>query len=232
MNGRIDRVTSVPDAFARTVVEALAGSRQERFSLFLSGGSTAQECYQRLAESGGPDSDVRWDAVDIYLGDERCVPPDDPDSNHRMIRQTLLDQVGPVGSDHPMYRNGSPSAAATDYQAVIGSLPAFDLVHLGLGPDGHTASLFPESAALDIVDPEVLVAANQDPRANNPHDRVTLTLAGIARARLVVFTVAGSSKREALAAIAAGTDLPAGRVVADEVLWLVDDDAGGDGLPR
>jgi 6-phosphogluconolactonase len=232
VNGRIDRVTSVPDAFARTVVEALAGSRQERFSLFLSGGSTAQECYQRLAESGGPDSDVRWDAVDIYLGDERCVPPDDPDSNHRMIRQTLLDQVGPVGSDHPMYRNGSPSAAATDYQAVIGSLPAFDLVHLGLGPDGHTASLFPESAALDIVDPEVLVAANQDPRANNPHDRVTLTLAGIARARLVVFTVAGSSKREALAAIAAGTDLPAGRVVADEVLWLVDDDAGGDGLPR
>jgi 6-phosphogluconolactonase len=231
VNGRIDRVTSVPDAFARTVTEALAGSRQERFSLFLSGGSTAQQCYRRLAEAGGRDSDVAWDAVDIYLGDERCVPPDDPESNHHMIRQTLLERVGPVGSDHPMYRNGSPSAAATDYQAVIGSLPAFDLVHLGLGPDGHTASLFPGSAALDIVDPAVLVAANQDPRANNPHDRVTLTLAGIARARLVVFTVSGSSKREAFAAIEAGSDLPAGRVVADEVLWLVDEAAGGAGPP-
>jgi 6-phosphogluconolactonase len=118
-----------------------------------------------------------------------------------------------------------------DYQAVIGSLPAFDLIHLGLGPDGHTASLFPGSAALEIVDPDVLVAANQDPRANNPHDRVTLTLSGIARARLVVFTVSGSSKREAFTAIEAGADLPAGRVVADDVVWLVDDDALGAGPP-
>jgi 6-phosphogluconolactonase len=231
MNGRVERVSSVPDAFAQTVIAALAESRQDRFSLFLSGGSTAQECYQRLAEAGGPETDVGWDAVDIYLGDERCVPPDDRDSNYGMIRHTLLERVGPVGSDHPMYQKGSPSAAALDYQAVIGSLPAFDLVHLGLGPDGHTASLFPGSAALDLVDPDVLVAANQDPRSNNPHDRVTLTLAGIARARLVVFTVSGSSKREPFSAIMAGADLPAGRVVADEVLWLVDEDAGGTGLP-
>jgi 6-phosphogluconolactonase len=231
MNGRVERVPSVPDAFARTVTAAVAESRQERFSLFLSGGSTAQQCYERLAETGGSESGVRWDTVDIYLGDERCVPPDDPDSNYRMIRQTLLEHVGPVGSDHPMYLTGTPSAAAVDYQAVIGSLPAFDLVHLGLGPDGHTASLFPGSAALEIVDPDVLVAANQDPRANNPHDRVTLTLSGIARARLVVFTVSGSSKREAFTAIEAGADLPAGRVVADDVVWLVDDDAGGAGLP-
>ena len=81
--------------------------------------------------------------MDVYLGDERCVPPDDPDSNHRMIRETLLDTVGPVGSDHPMYRRRHPEAAAAAYQAEIEPLAGFDLVHLGLGPDGHCASLFP-----------------------------------------------------------------------------------------
>jgi 6-phosphogluconolactonase len=171
---------------------------------------------------------VDWDTVDVYLGDERCVPPDDADSNHRMVAETLLDVVGPVGSDHPMYRSGTPSAAAADYQAVIAPLAAFDLVHLGLGPDGHTASLFPGSAALSIVDPTVLVVANQDPNANNPHDRITLTYPGIARSRLVVITVSGRSKREAFAGVVAGADLPAAQVTADRIVWLVDDDAAGD----
>jgi 6-phosphogluconolactonase len=228
VNGTIELVGSVPDAFARLLVDALAEERSDRFSLFLSGGSTARECYERLAEVGGPGTGVTWDTVDIYLGDERCVPLDHPDSNHRMISAALLDQVGPVGSDHPMYRTGSPSAAASDYQAVISPLPAFDLVHLGLGPDGHCASLFPDSAALDVVDPAVLVVANQDPNAVNPHDRITLTYPGIARARLVIFTVSGASKREALAGVVAGADLPAARVSADRILWLVDEAAAGD----
>ncbi len=142
-----------------------------------------------------------------------------------MIASALLDAVGPVGSDHPMYRSGAPDAAAAAYQSEIWPLDGFDLVHLGLGPDGHCASLFPGSEALAINDPAVLVAANRDPRANNPHDRVTLTLGGIARARTVVFTVSGSSKRDAFAGVAAGDDLPAGRVTAGEVLWLVDSEA-------
>jgi 6-phosphogluconolactonase len=228
MNGRVERVASVPDAFARLVAAALAEARPDRFSLFLSGGATARECYERLARVGGPGSGVAWAGVDVYLGDERCVPPDHPDSNHRMIAETLLDVVGPVGSDHPMYRSGPPSSAAADYQAVVGPLPSFDLVHLGLGPDGHTASLFPGSAALDLTDPEVLVVANRDPRSENPHDRITLTYPALARARLAVFTVSGTSKREAFTGIVAGDDLPASRVAADQVLWLVDDDAIGD----
>ena len=228
MNGTVELVPSVADAFADLVVRTLAEERHDRFSLFLSGGSTAKECYESLARVGGPGSRVDWGGVDVYLGDERCVPPDHPDSNHRMVAEALLDVVGPVGSDHPMYRSGNPSAAAADYQAVIAPLPAFDVVHLGLGPDGHTASLFPGSAALEVVDPSVLVVPNQDPNAVNPHERITLTYPAIARARLAVFTVSGAAKRTAFAGVVNGDDLPATHVVADRILWLVDREAAGD----
>jgi 6-phosphogluconolactonase len=104
-----------------------------------------------------------------------------------------------------------------------------DLVHLGLGPDGHTASLFPGSPALD-ADPGRLVVMNTDPTGRNPHERMTLTFSGIARARLVVFTVAGEDKRAAFAGVRAGDpSLPASRVRADRVLWLVDPTAAGEG---
>ena len=228
--GRIELVDSVPDAFARLVAARVAAAGDGGFSLFLSGGGTAEGCYRRLAAlSGqGEPSASAWGAVDIYMGDERCVPPDHPDSNHRMVTEALLAKVGPVGSDHPMYTAGPPDQAAAAYQQLLEPLAAFDLVHLGLGPDGHTASLFPGSAALAIDDPAVLVAANRDPKANNPHDRITLTLPGLTRARLAVFTVDGESKSEPLARMAAGEDLPAARVRADEVLWLVGAAAAGD----
>jgi 6-phosphogluconolactonase len=231
MNGRIEQVESVPEAFAQLVVDRLAVAADGAgSSLFLSGGSTAEQCYRSLADRGRPGV-VDWSVVDVYLGDERCVPLHDPDSNHRMIAETLLDRVAPVRSDHPMYEAGSPDAAAAAYQRLLEPLPAFDLIHLGLGPDGHTASLFPGSAALDVDDPDLLVVANRDPRANNPHDRITLTLAGIARARLVVFTVSEASKRAVFQRIVDGDDLPAGRVTADEVVWLVDASVTGHELP-
>lgn len=228
--GTVQVVASVPEAFAAVAAGALAKAQGNRCSLFLSGGDTARQCYQALARLAGPGGadPVDWSSVDVYWGDERCVPLDDPDSNHRLCTEALLDRVGPVGSDHPMYRSGPPEAAADAYQALVAPLPAFDLVHLGMGPDGHTASLFPGSPCLDLDDPDVLVVANRDPVARNPLDRITLTLAAIARARLAVFTVAGGAKHEALARVAAGEDLPAARVVADEVLWLVDPDAAGD----
>jgi 6-phosphogluconolactonase len=233
MNGEVRVVESVPDAFARLAAEQLAAAGDGGYSLFLSGGETATDCYRRLAELTGPDADpqsstaVDWSRIDIYLGDERCVPLDDPDSNHRMIAETLLDPVGPVRSDHPMYRSGPPEDAAAEYQRLVAGLPAFDLVHLGLGPDGHTASLFPDSVALGIDDPDILVSANRDPKANNPHDRITLTFPGIARARLVVFTVTDQSKRSPFQRIEAGDSLPASRVTADRIIWLVDTAVGG-----
>ena len=211
MNGTVRLVPSVAEAFARLVADALADPRTDRFSLFLSGGSTAEECYRSLARVAGPGGGTDWGDVDVYMGDERCVPPDHADSNHRMVEETLLDLVGPVGSDHPMYRSGAPSAAATDYQAVIAPLPGFDLVHLGLGPDGHTASLFPGSAALAIADPHVLVAPNRDPNANNPHDRITLTYPGIARARRDFGYQPHVSTAEGMRRLAAALTSPLGR---------------------
>ena len=224
MNGTLRLVRSVPDAFAELVAAGIAEAVGSSYALFLSGGGTAVECYQALAARG----DTSWGGVDIFLGDERCVPLDDPDSNHRMIKETLLDVVGPVHSDHPMYQSGSPKEAATAYQDLVAALPRFDLVHLGLGPDGHCASLFPGSTALDDQDPAHLVVANRDPNGVNPHDRITLTLAGIAQAERTIFTVAGASKRDALARIRTGEDLPAGRVTGADVIWLVDAEALGD----
>jgi len=227
VNGTVRLVPSVPEAFSAVVADTVTGAGPAGCSLFLSGGGTAIECYRSLAQR----DDLAWSGVDIFLGDERCVPPDDPDSNHRMIVHTLIDVVGPVRSDHPMYLSGAPETAAAAYQDLVAALPRPDLVHLGLGPDGHTASLFPGSAALDDTDPSHLVVANTDPNGVNAHPRITLTFPGIARAALVVVTVAGGSKREALARIHAGEDLPGGRVAGTDVLWLVDAAALGDLTP-
>lgn len=226
MNGTVELVTSVADAFASRVGGVLGSAGAEGISFFLSGGPTAGQAYARLAETSA--GTVDWARVDAYWGDERCVPPDDADSNHRLCHDTLLDRVGPLRSDHPMYRSGDPTAAAAEYQLEVAALPSIDVVHLGMGPDGHCASLFPEADTLDILDPDLLVVATRDPLATNPHDRITLTYGAIARARLVIFTVSGPTKRRAFADLMDGKDLPAGRVQAEEVIWLVDADAAGD----
>jgi 6-phosphogluconolactonase len=234
VNGEVRVVDSVPAAFAHLVAEAInADQGDDGFSLFLSGGSTAEECYRQLADLTGHDGadgmDVDWSSVDVYLGDERCVPIDDKDSNYQMISEVLLSKVGPVRSDLPMYRSGPPQVAAAAYQRAIEPLGPLDLIHLGLGPDGHTASLFPGSVALGIDDPSSLVVANSDPNENNPHERITLTLPGIARARLVVFTVSGESKGHAFRRVVEGADLPGALVTAERVIWLVDRAAAGQG---
>ncbi len=216
-------VDDVAAAFASEVLASFASRSDDSFSFALSGGATARRCYEALAEVGDR---IDWWKVDIYWGDERCVPHDDPDSNYRLAREALLDRVGVANATYLMRCAEGPEP----YQLRLGQLGHLDLVHLGLGPDGHTASLFPDSKALQ-ADPGRLVAMNDDPRGNNPHRRMTLTLAGIARARRVVVTVSGQEKSEALARIAAGEDLPAARIAAGEVLWLVDAAALGDTDP-
>jgi 6-phosphogluconolactonase len=222
VNGSLYVVDDVAGEFAERVIEAFHARPGDTFSLALSGGDTARYCYERLASDGG--TQIDWWKVDLYWGDERCVPPDDEASNYRLAREALLDRVGAANAAYPMRCDEGPDP----YQLRVGELGRFDVVHLGLGPDGHTASLFPESAALE-ADPGRLVVMNEDPAGRNPHPRMTLTLAGIARAHLVIVTVSGEAKREALARVAAG-DLaaPATHVKAERVVWLADPAAAGD----
>jgi 6-phosphogluconolactonase len=218
MFGELKVVDDVPGAFAAQVIEAYVDRPHEDFSVALSGGATARACYERLAADA--EDRIDWWNVDVYWGDERCVPSNSEDSNERLVREALLEGVGGAHAVHPM-RCGD---GADRYQLLIGEVGQLDLIHLGVGPDGHTASLFPGSPALD-ADPGRLVTLNQDPTGHNPFERMTLTFSGISRGRLVVFTVAGPDKRDAMQAIADGADLPAARVRADRVLWLVDADA-------
>jgi len=220
MNGEVIIVDDVAGEFSERVVEAFLHRPGDGFSLVLSGGDTARRCYERLAADGADQID--WWQVDVYWGDERCVPPGDPDSNERLGREALLERVGAANAVFPMRCDEGPDP----YQQRVAQAGRLDFVHLGLGPDGHTASLFPGSPALD-ADPGRLVVMNSDPSGRNPHRRTTLTFSGIARARLVVVTVEGEAKREAFAAVRRGDpDIPASRIQADHVIWLVDRAAG------
>jgi 6-phosphogluconolactonase len=212
MFGEVHVVAHVPQAFAALVAaEAPA-------SIALSGGDTARSCYELLATA-----DVDWARVDAWFGDERYVPVHDPESNEGMARLTFLDEVEPHAI-HSMYdANASIEDAALAYDAELRAAPPLELVHLGLGPDGHTASLFPGSVALD--ERERWVVSNGD--ALHPHPRLTLTFPALATSKLVVVTVAGASKHDAFTRLERGEDLPASRVRAERVVWLVDEAASG-----
>ena len=222
MFGELVIVDDVAAEFAERVIECFHARPNDGYSIALSGGSTARRCYERLADDAG--TQIDWWKVDVYWGVERCVPSDHEDSNFRLAREALLDRVGAANATYPM----RCEEGADPYQLRIGELGKFDLIHLGLGPDGHTASLFPDSPALE-ADPGRLVVMNEDPNGRNLRPRMTLTFAGLARARLVLVTVSGEEKREALARVR--TDDPAcpgSHIRADRVVWLADPAAAGD----
>jgi 6-phosphogluconolactonase len=220
--GELVVVDDVPGELAERVIEAFHARPHDAFSLAVSGGDLARRCYERLADDAG--NQIDWWKVDVYWGDERCLPLDHGDSNYRLARESLLERVGAVNANFPMRCEEGPDP----YQLRLGELGRIDLIHLGMGPDGHTASLFPGSPALH-ADPGRLVVMNEDPAGSNPYTRMTFTLAGIARARLALVTVAGEAKREALARVMAGdAEVPASHIRADRVLWIVDPAAAGE----
>ena len=225
---------------ARAAAEevALAASRavaeRGRFVVALAGGSTPRRLHALLADAAAPfRARIPWDRTHVFFGDERPVAPVHPDSNYRMARETLLDHV-PVASVHRIH--GEEPGAAEAYEDELraffgvppgGPPPRLDLVLLGLGPDGHTASLFPGSEALDervrwVVSPFVARLGTR---------RTTLTLPILDRAREVLFLVSGAEKAGALAraiAPAPGEEpVPAARVRPDGggVVWIVDEAA-------
>jgi 6-phosphogluconolactonase len=223
VNGSLVVVDDVAASFAQLVLDRAIARKASQFAIAFSGGSTARECYERLARIGV--STLDWSTIDAWWGDERCVPLDDPDSNYRLVEESLLGEVGPLASVQPM-RSDIPNAADA-YDRLVHSAPPIDFIHLGLGPDGHTASLFPDSDAL-TAPASRFVVSNLDPRGNNPHERITFTFGGIAHCRSAVVTVAGSSKTEALHRVLDG-DLtaPAAHLANDDLIWLVDAEAMG-----
>jgi 6-phosphogluconolactonase len=218
--------------FIRCGADAI--SRRGRFWVALSGGSTPQRLYRLL--SGPPYRDqIDWTKVEVFWGDERCVPPDHKDSNYRMAHEALLEGVPIPGSQiHRIQaERADRDSAARDYQnetarvariAPSGDPPQFDLVLLGMGPDGHTASLFPFTTALKEKTRWVVV--NYVPKFAT--DRITMTLPILNRTREALFLVAGADKAEPLTEVLEGPPqpdkLPSQLIQpgAGPVVWYVD----------
>lgn len=219
MFGELEVVADVPAAFAAAVVDAWRRRPRHFFSLVVSGGGLARRCYERLATDAR--DVVDWSMVDLYWGDERLVPRRHPDSNERLVREALINQLPPIRGVFPMRVEDT----ADQYDALVRKAAPFDVVHLGLGPDTHTASLFPDSDALDAP-LDRYVVDNNDPSGRNFHPRRTLTFAGIALGDLVVVTVDGAEKRDAFERVRAGDPTaPGARVRAPAVKWLVGESA-------
>jgi 6-phosphogluconolactonase len=203
MNTR-DVEASVADdeeSAARKVAELLAAAAANGSEIVLTGGSTPGRAYELAAELE-PD----WSGVGVWWGDERCVPPDDERSNFRLAQEKLFAQLdGQPGRVHRIRGEDEPAAAAAAYeQELRGS--TLDLLLLGLGPDGHVASLFPHAPGLDETERLVIHA---DPQLDPYVERVTMTPPALRGARRIVFLVTGAQKAEAVARALAGPPDPA-----------------------
>jgi 6-phosphogluconolactonase len=225
---------AVARAAAAAVVDASFKAIHEQGScrLVLAGGNTPRAAYQLLA--GELRDEVDWSRVNFYFGDERCVPPDDPRSNYRMAKESLFDplKLGQAGI-HRIAGELAPESGAADYDAQIRNLkservPVFDLVLLGMGGEGHTASLFPGSPALE--EKSRMAVAVTVPI--DPPDRVTMTPAALALSRQIAFVVTGEEKADALAEVFTdGSELPAARVAALAPSRFLADEAAASKLP-
>jgi 6-phosphogluconolactonase len=230
-------IVVLPDAeaLAHKAAQRLANLAREaagargRFSIALSGGSTPGRLYRLLAEEPYR-SQIPWDEVYLFWADERCVPLQDPSSNYQLAEESLISRV-PIPSEnvHRVHGELEPKRAAQAYDRALhdffcGPRPRFDLVLLGLGEDGHTASLFPGSPAL--AEKERLVVPATARYQDRPAQRVTLSLPAINGARQVFFLVTGSAKAGIVQAVLEGSTgpLPAQRVrpLAGQLTWLLD----------
>jgi 6-phosphogluconolactonase len=189
-------VDSVVEA-ARLVAERLAEQAREGGSVVLTGGSTPRHAYEIAAEL---ESD--WSGVELWWGDERCVPPDDQRSNYGMAKAALLDRLErQPAAVHRMQGELGRDDGAREYKHELEGVGEFDLVLLGLGPDGHVASLFPGFPTLDVTNRDVLsTQAGHEPFV----DRISLTLPRLCRTRELLFLVAGEDKADAVLRAFAG----------------------------
>jgi 6-phosphogluconolactonase len=226
-----------PAALAKTAADrviARVASNSGRVAICLTGGSSPKQLYQLLATEAYH-SRIPWDRTHWFIGDERFVPASDPLNNMSMARRIFLDHLAPLSNIHPIPTDTAhpddPDESAARYarelQLFYGAeeldpaRPLFDIVLMGVGPDGHTASLFPDYPALDETRRWVVGV----PRAHvEPFvPRVTLTLPALASCREMLFEVAGTDKRAILTRVLDGENLPANRAQSlGETIWLVD----------
>ena len=215
------------DLIATTAAAAVAA--RGRFTLALSGGNTPRALYQLLAAEYT--KRVPWSSSQLYFGDERCVPPDDPDSNYRMAAEALLSRIpGLIERTNRIEGEREPPEAAKRYDAVLRKAfvdgTTFDIALLGIGEDGHTASLFPGSPALG--ERERWAIATEAPSTMKTRQRVTLTYPMFANSRAVVFLVAGPEKRRILSEVLAqagnpAAHFPASRITSrEQLIYLAD----------
>jgi 6-phosphogluconolactonase len=233
----IRTLTTPQELFAAAAEEVVRAANEAvaergRFTIALSGGSTPKNLYNLLATNAR--TALPWDRMFFFFGDERHVPPTDPDSNYRMANETMLSKVpAPAGNVFRVKtENPDAAAAAEDYEQTLrkffslqaGQFPRFDLILLGMGPDGHTASLFPGTAALQ--EKSRIVVANWVDKMKA--FRITLTLPALNAAREVAFVVGGTDKAPALHAVlesdAPGEQYPAKlvRPTDGKLIWLID----------
>jgi len=205
----------------------------ERFSVALAGGNTPRQVYELLATERFKNR-VEWSQVHLFFGDERCVPPEHPDSNYAMAYEALISRVPiPAKNVHRIPGESNPNEGALEYENELRAFfaglawPRFDLVLLGMGEDGHTASLFPASAALKEMSRWVVATRNEQSR----HERITLTVPVFNHARRIMVLVTGKKKaqrlKEVLRRQPGSEQLPVQAItpINGMLEWLVDADA-------
>jgi 6-phosphogluconolactonase len=236
MAGNERRLIEVADAAALAEVAAVRvlacmAANSGRIAICLTGGSSPKQLYELLATEDYREK-IPWERVHWFIGDERFVPASDPRNNMAMARRAFLDRLAPSANIHPIPTDlGNPDEAATRYERELKAFngvdrldpawPLFDLVLMGVGPDGHTASLFPDYPALQETERWVVGVPQAHVEPFVP--RVTLTLPALASCREMLFEVSGAGKRAILARVLAGEPLPANRARSNgETIWLVD----------
>ncbi|MEA2837052.1 MAG: 6-phosphogluconolactonase [Bradyrhizobium sp.] len=232
-NRRIIAVAD-PATLAKTAAERLIAriaANGKRVAICLTGGSSPKQLYEMLADEPYR-SRIPWDRVHWFIGDERFAPAGDSLNNMRMARHAFLNRCAPLVNIHPMATNtANPDQAALRYEAELKSFygaddldparPLFDVVLMGVGSDGHTASLFPGYPAMNEKERWVVGVPQAHVEPFVP--RVTLTLPALGSCREMLFEVAGADKRAILTRVLAGEDFPAARAHSQgETTWLVD----------
>jgi 6-phosphogluconolactonase len=223
---QVIRTGDIEGEFRRVLLPRLeeaarsAGASKPLASFALTGGQTAARCYSSLASLPPEERSVLVRTA-LFQTDERCVPPDHPDSNQLMIRTTLIRKVRPVGAFHPMACDFETMAS---YERKLRPLLPLDVVHLGMGPDGHFASVFRHGRELG-ASPSRLLLLTEDATGFNPHRRVTLSLDVIAEARLVLFTVSGRERAGALKEALEGRNELLAAIEGEKVVVIADDEA-------